>query len=42
MTGSVFQIKKLCCSRNKAAVCVVYEDMSCSCHNTLSAPNHYQ
>lgn len=41
--GSVFQMKKLCSSRDKnSAACVVYEDMSRSRCNTLSSPNQYQ
>lgn len=36
------QIKKLCCVKDKSSVSVVYEDMSCSRHNTMSTPNHYQ
>ncbi|XP_042639501.1 T-cell antigen CD7 [Orycteropus afer afer] len=35
------QIKKLCSRRNQSTAIVVYEDMSCSRHNTLSVPNHY-
>lgn len=41
-TGFMFQIKKLCCVKDKSSVSVVYEDMSCSRHNTMSTPNHYQ
>ncbi|XP_073900933.1 T-cell antigen CD7 isoform X2 [Castor canadensis] len=36
------QIKKLCTSESKNPSCMVYEDMSYSCRNTLSAPNLYQ
>ncbi|XP_023412539.1 T-cell antigen CD7 [Loxodonta africana] len=36
------QIKKLCRRSNRPTAIVVYEDMSCSRHNTLSRPNEYQ
>ncbi|XP_023584925.1 T-cell antigen CD7 [Trichechus manatus latirostris] len=36
------QIKKLCSRTDRSADVVVYEDMSCSRHNTLSIPNQYQ
>lgn len=39
------QIKKLCCAKEKRSspsVCVVYEDMSCRRHNTMSNSNEYQ
>ncbi|KAM9597834.1 T-cell antigen CD7 [Trichechus inunguis] len=36
------QIKKLCSRTDRSADFVVYEDMSCSRHNTLSIPNQYQ
>ncbi|KAM9209348.1 T-cell antigen CD7 [Dugong dugon] len=36
------QIKKLCSRTDRSTDFVVYEDMSCSRHNTLSIPNQYQ
>lgn len=42
-TGFIFQIKKLCCAeKSYPPMCVVYEDMSRGCHNTMSNPNEYQ
>lgn len=40
--GLVFQIKKLCCLKDKNSACVVYEDMSYGNRNMVSIPNVYQ